>query len=156
MTAAHSTIADAFLHEPKGAAGASVDTVYVSDGGGSGTWQAPPQYVVVTGTIADLSTADTIYLPAGVTGTLYKVYTALGAAIATADATVSVSINGTPVTNGSVTVAYSGSAAGDIDSATPTANNTMTAGDKIAIATDGASTNTAEVYVQLVIKMNFS
>lgn len=156
MTTEHATISDAFLHEPKGAAGASINTVYVSDGAGSGSWQEAPHYVVLSGHIADISTAGTIYLPAGVTGTLSKIYTSIDGAIATADTTVSVSIGGTPVTNGSVTIAYSGSAAGDVDSATPTANNAITAGASISIATDGASTNTVSAYIQLVIKLNFN
>ena len=36
----HKDIPDAELHEPKGAAGASVGTVYVSNGAGSGSWQS--------------------------------------------------------------------------------------------------------------------
>ena len=35
----HAALATTELHEPKGAGAASVDTVYVSDGAGSGTWQ---------------------------------------------------------------------------------------------------------------------
>lgn len=35
----HSALTGSQLHEPKGAAAASVDTVYVSDGAGSGSWR---------------------------------------------------------------------------------------------------------------------
>lgn len=35
----HSSLTGTNQHEPKDAQGASVDTVYVSDGGGSGTWK---------------------------------------------------------------------------------------------------------------------
>lgn len=42
MTIQHSQIPDIYLHEPKGAAGAVVNTVYVSDGLGSGSWKKVP------------------------------------------------------------------------------------------------------------------
>lgn len=35
----HSALTGASLHEPKGVAAAAVDTVYVADGAGSGTWK---------------------------------------------------------------------------------------------------------------------
>lgn len=38
-TVEHSAIPDANLHEPKGAAGASADSIYVADGAGSGSWK---------------------------------------------------------------------------------------------------------------------
>ena len=51
MSVAHQDIAEAYLHEPKGASTASVDNVYVSDGLGSGTWTPVfPQGEVVTAT----------------------------------------------------------------------------------------------------------
>lgn len=37
----HSTIADAYKHEPKGISGAADFTVYRSDGAGSGSWGTP-------------------------------------------------------------------------------------------------------------------
>lgn len=39
MAVSHSTITDPNIHEPKGAASATINKVYVSDGAGSGTWQ---------------------------------------------------------------------------------------------------------------------
>jgi hypothetical protein len=42
MTIQHKNIADADLHEPKGVASATANKVYVSNGTGSGTWQALP------------------------------------------------------------------------------------------------------------------
>ena len=35
----HSTLTTTDLHEPKGAAGANVDEIYVADGVGSGAWK---------------------------------------------------------------------------------------------------------------------
>src|SRR5690606_1381760 len=39
MTIQHEDITDPFIHEPKGAAAASADTVYVANGAGGGTWE---------------------------------------------------------------------------------------------------------------------
>jgi hypothetical protein len=54
--------------------------------------------------------------------------------VSTADITITASIGGVGVTNGVVTIATAGSAAGDVDSATPTAANTVTAGQAIKLA----------------------
>lgn len=152
----HSSLADSQLHECKGAASATINTVPVSDGAGSTSWAQAPHRVIMSVTIDDISTADTVYLPAGLTGTIEKVYTSIDGAIATADATITTSINAVAMTNGAVTVGYSGSAAGDVSVATPTANNSITQGDTISIATDGASTNTVPVHIQLVVKVGYS
>lgn len=84
-------------------------------------------------------------------GIVTKMYTKLGGAITGADSTVTGKINGSAMTGGAVTVAYSGSAAGDLDFAYPTAANVVAAGDKLIAASDGASSTTAtlEVYFEI-------
>lgn len=39
--AVHRNLPDSELHEPKGVAGATSGTVYIANGGGSGTWTLP-------------------------------------------------------------------------------------------------------------------
>lgn len=107
--------------------------------------------VVLTAYIADVSTAGQIYVVSPVAGAVKKIYTALNGAIGTADAVITPKIGGNAITNGAITIAYSGSAAGDVDSSTPTAANTVTAGQAIEIETDGASSNTIAVMVTIVI-----
>lgn len=92
--------------------------------------------------------AELRYVPS-FAGTLDKIYTVLNAALATGDATFTAAINGTPVTSGVVTAAESGSAAGDVDVATPSAANAFEAGDVITITGGGASTATATASVTL-------
>lgn len=46
MTIQHASIQDPAIHEPKGVAGATQNTVYVADGAGSGVW-TPIDYPVV-------------------------------------------------------------------------------------------------------------
>ena len=110
--------------------------------------------VVLTGQIADISTADQIYIPVpnGFEGDVVEIRTAIDAAITTADATITPKIGGTAMTNGAITVAQSGSAAGDTDVSNPTGARTVRAGDAIEIETDGGSTGTAKCNVTIVIK----
>ncbi len=109
--------------------------------------------VTVKVTIPDISTASsTGYGVAPISGTITKVYGVLGGAITVADSVVTTNIAGTPITNGSFTVAQSGSAAGDVDTATPTAANTVTAGQSIRAVSDGGSTDAQTEDVYFVIQ----
>ncbi len=100
----------------------------------------------------DISTAGQKYVVAPDNGKIIKFFSVINGAIGTADATLTAKINGTAVTNGTLTVAYSGSAAGDMDSATPSAANELLEGDVIEIETDGASTNTVPAVVTFVVR----
>lgn len=83
---------------------------------------------------------------------ILSVRTVLNAALATADATFTAAIAGVAVTGGVVTATESGSAAGDIDAATPTAANTGAAGALITVTAGGGSTATATANVYVVIQ----
>lgn len=84
-------------------------------------------------------------------GTITKVYTVLNGALATANATFTTAIGGVGVTNGVVTAIQSGSAAGDVASATPSAARTVAAGDLITVTGGGGSTATATANVFVII-----
>jgi hypothetical protein len=107
--------------------------------------------VAVTTKLADISTASSAYVAAPIAGTVSAIYSVLGGAISGANSAITTAINGSNITNGGWTVTYSGSAAGDRDSATPTAANTVAAGDALRVTTDGASTDTATLDVTFVI-----
>jgi hypothetical protein len=163
----HSTLTGADLHEPKGVGSASTNTVYVANGSGSGTWQkiAANQInttsinnlnkIVITTTFDDISTAHSHWVTAPIAGNIEKIYSVLHQSIATGDTTLTFKIGGVNVTNGVITITQSGSAAGDIDSATPTGANTVTAGQAIEIASDGG-TNTSNAIVTLTIVLDVS
>ncbi|MGE3914057.1 MAG: hypothetical protein AB7F78_00040 [Hyphomicrobiaceae bacterium] len=85
-------------------------------------------------------------------GKIVRMDTVLNGALATGDATVTLAIAGTPVTGGVATATQSGSAAGDVDTATPTAANTFTQGQLITATVGGSSTATATLDVQLVLE----
>ena len=106
----------------------------------------------LTSTIADISTASSTFVPVPDGGKVIKIFTALQGAIGTANAAITFEIGGTAITGGGITVTQSGSAAGDVDTATPTAANRGEEGGSIEMITDGASSNTIKLVVTFVIR----
>ena len=99
--------------------------------------------VYVGAEITDISTASSHWTVSPVAGTITKIYSVIDGTTATAAAVLTFEIGGVAVTGGTVTIADA-SSAGDVDSATPTAANTVTAGQAIECITDGGSTNTVK------------
>lgn len=160
---AHADLTGSNIHEPKGADSASADEVFVADGAGSGTFEKITTDSIDTTSVLnvnkftlsvvldDISTSSTIYVPVTRDCTLDKVTSALQGAIGTADATITIA-NYVGTTSATMVVAYSGSAAGDIDTVSPASNNTFTGDTFLRISTDGASSNT----VKLILTLEFT
>jgi len=148
----HSTLTDPFLHEPKGVAAASSGDVYVANGSGSGAWTAKQTLVgeTLTGYLEDVSSVETVHVPIPFAGTISKIVTVLEASIGSADSTVTVK-NSAGSSMGTLTITQSGSAAGDVDTLSPSTNNTVTADSFITVESDGASTNTAKLRFVVVL-----
>ena len=106
----------------------------------------------ITSTIADISTASSTFVPVPDGGRVVKIITALQGAIGTANAAITFEIGGTAITGGAITVTQSGSAAGDVDTAEPTAANEVLEDGTIVMITDGASSNTIKLVVTFVIR----
>lgn len=152
----HSALTGSDLHEPKGAAGASVNTVYVADGAGSGTWEKVSADSIDTSsifntntgfiveTIADVSTATTIYIPTSRAITIDKIVSVLHGAITVADSTITVR-NASAASMGTLTIAFTGSGSGTIDTLLPASNNTIAEDSYFTIATDGGSTTVMSI-----------
>lgn len=171
----HNALSGSELHEPKGISGAAAGAVYIADGAGSGSWSQPvvdaddgaagevpvangsgdvvwsPREYHLTGVIADISTASTVYVAIPYAGNVAKIVTVLGGTIATADSTVTLKDNAGN-TMGGVLVAFSGSAAGDVDFDDTIANSDVTSNDFVSVETDGASTNTIPLYFTIVVE----
>lgn len=71
-------------------------------------------------------------------GLVTRIQSIIELALTTGDATLTPAIAGTNITGGAITVTQSGSAAGDKDSATPTAANYVTAGDALTVTVTGS------------------
>lgn len=103
--------------------------------------------------IADGSAEAVYYAVCPHAGDIKKIWTVTDGAVSTADITVTAAIGVTPVTNGVVTIATSGSAAGDVDSATPTAANTVTAGQAVNFTvTGGGSGGSPRIHLVMEIE----
>lgn len=108
-----------------------------------------PGEVVAVGQLTDVSTASNVDISFGAEVELTKVTTYLGGAITVGNAAITVkedSSSGTAVDGGSLTVAFSGSAKGDKDTAAPYSNRTATT---FNVATDGGSTGTQTLDIVL-------
>jgi hypothetical protein len=102
--------------------------------------------------IADGSADATYYLVSPHAGTISKIYSVIDGVVSTADITITANIGATPVTGGVVTIATASSAAGDIDSATPSAANVLTAGQALNLVVAGGGAGGApRIHVAVVI-----
>ena len=106
----------------------------------------------ITAEIEDISTASSTFVAIPDGGKVVKILTALQGAISGANAAITFEIGGTAVTGGAITVAHSGSAAGDVDTATPTAANRVEEDGTIEMITDGGSTGAKKLLVTFVIR----
>lgn len=145
MSTNHENItSDSLLHEAKGVSSAT-DGQVLTAASGVNSFAFVPEWF--TWELDDISTASSTWLPAPYDGTVTDIKSILHGAIATADDTITMEINGVAVTGVSMTVAYSGSAAGDVDTDTATALNTFSENDKLEFITTGASTNTVRLTI---------
>lgn len=157
----HKDLTGADLHEPKGQSSASVSTVYIADGAGSGTHQKlttdsfdltemeSPNSVYLSAVLADVSTASFILVPAPDGCTFDSAMMHLGAAITLADSSVTFLRNDGNSFGAAVTIAFTASAEGTSFPFTATSNQTITAPGYVKISTDGASTTTSPLYIRL-------
>ena len=106
----------------------------------------------LTAKVTDISTAGSTFVAVPDVGNIVKIYTSIKNAITTADAAITFEIGGTAVTNGAITVTQAGSAAGDVDSSTPSAANRVEEAGSIEIISDGASATACEMIVTFVIR----
>ena len=85
-------------------------------------------------------------------GKIIKIYTTIKNAISSANAGLTFEIGGTAITNAGITIAHSGSAGGDVDSSTPSGNNSIAEGQAIEMITNGSSSTACECEITFVIR----
>lgn len=98
-----------------------------------------------------LGTATQVYLPIPDNGKVIKVVSVLNGALTTANEVLTVK-NGSGTSMGTITLTQSGSAAGDIDTLSPTANNSVLDGSFIEIETDGGNASAVSATVTVIVR----
>ena len=106
----------------------------------------------LTAKITNISAAGSTFVPVPDGGKVIKIITSIANAISSANAALTWEIGGTAMTGSAITVTQSGSAAGDVDTAEPTAANEVAEDGSIEMITDGASSNTIKLVVTFVIR----
>lgn len=92
------------------------------------------------------------FVPVPSPGKVIEIRVVIHNAITSADAVLTASINGTAITDGAVTVAFSGSAEGDTFVIVPSAANSVQEGDALKILTDNGSSTLCKAEVTFVIR----
>ncbi len=100
----------------------------------------------------DVANKSDMFLPMTFAGTVKDIKCVIDGAIGTADTVLTFKVNTTAMTNGTLTIAYSGSAAGDMDSCTPTALNVFTATDYLRVTSDVAGSGTVNATILFTIE----
>lgn len=87
--------------------------------------------------ITDASAEAVYYVACPHAGNIAKIYSVIDSAALTADVTITAAIGVVAVTNGVITITQAGSAAGDVDVATPSGACTVTAGQAVNLTVSG-------------------
>jgi len=151
--ALHKDLTGADLHEPKGASTATLNSAYISDGAGSGSWEKVT-IDSLDGTsvwantfsmfvkVNDISTAENIFIPIPFNCTIININGVLGGNITLANTTINYMKNGS-ASLGIMTVPFAASTEGNTLLLSPTINNTFTVGQYLKIVVGGESTTAA-------------
>tara|TARA_R110000787_G_scaffold249106_1_gene354704 strand:- start:716 stop:1174 length:459 start_codon:yes stop_codon:yes gene_type:complete len=149
MTIEHKNIANAELHETKGVSAATTDKILHASTG-TGLWKF--QEFALNITIPDIVANQTYYLATPYAGTITSITSVIDNAFATADCTITARIGTTAVTSGAITITQSGSAAGNVDTATPSGANTLTAGQAVNFVVTGSNSTATACTITVIIR----
>jgi hypothetical protein len=160
--AIHKDLTNSELHEAKNIANASTSDagkILTPSASTAGTSElrylnepeVKQKVCYITAHFPDVANKSDIFIPMSFAGTVTGVKTIIDGAIGTADTVLTCKVGSTAMTNGTITIAYSGSAAGDVDSCTPTALNTFGASDYLRVTSDTAGSGTVNATVLFTI-----
>ena len=99
----------------------------------------------ITVEMNDVTTAETVYVVMPRACTVNKIWSVILNAFITADNVVTAS-NHAGSSMGTITITQSGSAAGDVDSLTPSSNNTFAAGERLKLTSDGGGATATRAF----------
>lgn len=127
-----------------------------TEGAGAASWARLTGNNKVVAQVSDvvaLNGTATFVCPSPVAGKIVLLQSVLdGGALATGDATLTGKIAGVAITGGVITITQSGSATNDVDSAAPSAANTVAVGDLIGVTVGGSNSAARTARVWAVIE----
>lgn len=156
MAVEHKDLTGDQLHEPKGTSTAPEGSVYVADGGGSGTWLDPVESInnrnlyTMEQRFDDLGTSGSIFFNVPYTSELKALNILLYDSV-DVDTVITIYINGVLFAD-SLTITAAGSTGGQKKSLGVTTPHSIAAGSLVSIASDGASTVVTKAEVQLELE----
>ncbi len=103
--------------------------------------------VYVQARVETLVGANVYYALAPVAGRVTKIWSVIEGVLTTGDATLTAKIGATAITTGVLTITQAGSAAGDVDVATPTALNVVAAGSTLSATVGGTNATASKAQV---------
>lgn len=155
--ALHKNMTGSDVHESKGAETAVAGTVYVANGGGSGSWvdrysgvYALNKYFF-TLPMADISNPSSVFFHVPVKSEVTNLSVVLTAAITLANTIVSIYINGVLFAD-TLTVPFAGSTIGTLANLTVSTASTITANSVIEIRSDGGSSTVVPATIMLGLR----
>ena len=110
-----------------------------------------PRKTFVPATVDTLVGTGVYRVVAPVAGAVTKIWSILEGALTTGNATLTGKIGATAITGGVITITQAASAAGDVDSAAPTAANVVAEGDGLSVTVGG--TNDAVVKARVLFEI---
>lgn len=148
MAIQHKDITDPDIHELKGVATAALGS-FAKANNGVTVWAFDEDFIDVD--IATLNVAGDYHLIMPHTGTVIKAYSVIDSPIGTNNTTITLSTGGIAMINGTITIPFAGSAAGQVNSCTPTGGNSVAQGSAIKLAVSGTSTGAARCHLAIII-----
>ncbi len=109
---------------------------------------------IVSIPIGDVSAAGSVWVVPGIAGTILKISNVIDTTITTADAGLTFEIGGVAITGADITIAFAGSAPGDVDQSIPSALNVITAVDAIEVVKDGGSSVVSQGVITFEIELS--
>jgi len=158
MPTLHRDMTGAELHEPKGIETAPVNSVYVSNGSGSGTWldknagNLSLNRYWLCQKMTDVSAPNNrVFFAVPAKSEIQTLTAILDNSITTADSVLQIYINGVLFAD-SLTVSFAGSTAGVPFTKQIVTAHSIEAGSVVEIRSNGASDTVAAAYIQLGLR----
>ena len=146
----HKNAPDGERHEPKGISTAGADQVYVAAGEeGTGSWQ----YIdyELSFVVNNANTVFNSWISIPYSSKFIKAYAVVNSTFS-ADQTLTFKINNVAVTDGVIALAHTGAVAGTVFNCTPTALNSIGAGEAFEISNGGGSAATFSITLTLIFE----